>query len=158
MKNGGVKDDMLWRKMDNTFKGFDDTVPYIFSEPKIADEYPMYEAKELLEAVKEVRVEDDYIDHSKSSLNNEELFEIEVFKQMKKDPYFKHHIENAVREGADKFNEIHSNLFSLYSGKSIKDVKKWDPTEYPLMSKSTYKQKDLLIDGMAVGAGKRKSS
>lgn len=70
------------------------------------------------------------------SLNTEQLFEIEVFKQMKKDPYFKHHIENAVREDADKFNEIHANFLTTYSGKSYMDIKNWDATEYPQMSRS----------------------
>lgn len=50
---------------------------------------------------------------------------------MKKDPYFKHHIENAVREGTDKFNEIHANYLNTYSGKSYLDVKNWEGTEYP---------------------------
>jgi hypothetical protein len=110
--------------------------PYIYNDPKMAMKFEKSVRDKLFTAMKEVNVEDDYLDHSKETLNTEQLFEIEVFKQMKKDPYFKHHIENAVREGTDKFNEIHVNYLNTYSGKSYHDVKKWDPTEYPMMSKS----------------------
>ena len=70
MKEGIWGMDLYW-KIEDVFDGYDVQTPYIYSDPKLALWYDHKTSKKLLTAVKEVKVEDDYLDHSKETLNTE---------------------------------------------------------------------------------------
>ena len=48
------------------------------------------------ELVKQVKAEDEIRDHSFSALSKEEKLELEIFKTMKRDPYFVHYVNNNI--------------------------------------------------------------
>lgn len=45
-------------------------------------------------------------DHSMNSISKDEKYEMDLFKTMKRDPYFNHYIFNKFRLQAERFNEI----------------------------------------------------
>lgn len=107
------------------------------------------EDRDLEEAVKEVRAEDAARDHSFQGLSEEEKLEIDIFKTMKRDPYYKHYIENVIWENSENHNETIVNAPMLFTGSSVKDRVKWDKTNYPTLqqAKELSELDDDLIDG-----------
>lgn len=89
------------------------------------DNYPTwikYKKYLLLEASKSIDYEDRHWDHSINSINDDEKLEIEIFKTMKWDPYFKHYIENCIWENVEQRNEVVSNYLSLFSGTKFNET------------------------------------
>lgn len=86
------------------------------NNPKLGRNFEWEAEKYIWDAIEEVRYEDKTKDHSFESLTEEEKLEIEVFKQIKQDPYFKHYIENAVWDTVDWRNEIKTNMMWMFNG------------------------------------------
>ena len=51
-----------------------------------------------------------------ASINEDEKLEIEIFKTMKRDAYFRHYIDNCLRENIEQKNEVVSNYLQLFTG------------------------------------------
>lgn len=94
------------------------------------------------------------------SLNEHEKLEIEVFKTMKKDPYFKHYIDNCIWENVEQRNEVVSNFLQLFSGTRFEETIPYQDIKFPLQANDGENlfRRRFTPNGYAVGSGKRKSA
>lgn len=106
-KNGSrdvTSDELIWS--NQILKGTPHGVPNIFEDQSYFEGKTDDEIRHLKTAIEEVRIEDTVRDHSYEALNEEEKLEIEIFKNFKRDPFYKHYIHNSIRQQADNFNQI----------------------------------------------------
>ena len=94
-----------------------------------------------------------------NSLNEEEKMEIEVFKTMKRDPYFKHYIENCLWENSEQWNEVVSNYLQLFTGTKYQETIPYQDINFPAQATegADVWRWRFTPNGLAYGAAKWKS-
>lgn len=113
------------------------------------------------EYVEQVKTEDFSRDHSKEALSNSEKFELEVYKSIKKDPYYKHYILNCFRYETEYFNgkldDVSKAMVADISSNYNLRIR-YDPIQVPNIQTMKKGNEFLaqVYDGKAWGSGRRK--
>ncbi len=106
--------------------------------------------------VNEIKASDRTQDHRGTT--EEEQLEVEIFKGLKRDPYFKHHIQNVIRKDAENLNQVIVNSPLLVAKAHHKAKMQFGKLQWPKppVLNADDGRGDRMIDGKGWGSGKRK--
>ena len=104
--------------------------------------------------VREVKAEDQIREHDFNHLTADEQLEIQMFKTLKRDPYFVHYVKNyQIREFSDHTNQMHLSVDALVSGMNTQDQVKFDNIQLPHFVERLYNRlnHEKMYNGSAYG-------
>ncbi len=111
--------------------------------------------------VEQVKLDDAKRDHSKERLTREEQYEIEMFHQLKKDPYFNHYLKNHLRRLNEEIDETNVSAPNGPMQAHLPDYVRFDRInllDFRNLHGNRNRKTNLREDGRTVGTAKRKTS
>ena len=139
--------------------------PSIFEDrDNVEKEYDLKNNIEVHDIIGRVDANDINRDNSIEGLNENEKMELEVFKSIKKDPYYKHYIHNCFRYESEYFNSKIDDLSKTIATdirESYHKRIKFDKIEipkYPSLGVENSFVGRVTAEGKAWGSGRRKTA